>query len=117
MEMGKIPPAGPPTYRLRFAAVAEPAADLVDDVGQRRRQGQLGETGPLHGSQDAENLGAGGAFEALLPEPGHRLLGDKGQGGNGDEAVEQEGGAGIFPRMTGAVPPESSGAGGRCPPA
>ena len=38
----------------------------------------------------------GAHSNALLPEPGHRLLGDERQGGDGDQAVDQEGGAGIF---------------------
>ena len=112
------PHRSPHLNGLGFAAVAEPAADLVDDIGQGGGQGQFRKTGALHRPQEAEGLGAGGALEALLPEPGHRLLGDERQGGDGDQAVDQESGAGVFlPERVRQFALEWSGAGDACPPA
>ena len=57
-------------HGLDLAAVRGAAADVVDELGQRRAEGHLDEAGVLDLAHEREDLGAGALGAAGLAEPG-----------------------------------------------
>ncbi len=77
--------------RLELLAAGDAAADVVDQVAQRRADGHLDQAGVLDRSGQGEDLGALAAFGALGGEPGAAVEDDGRHVGVGLDVVQHRG--------------------------